>query len=78
MITLKHIRTKREVTKTPQEADIILNNKVTGKDWKIVSKVDQVETPPEVKPRVSISQEAQEVREKKSTKNNANRERVIK
>jgi hypothetical protein len=74
---LQHIRLKNTITVTNKQAQQILSNKVSGHEWRVISAVDKVEDPPEVK-RVSISEKTQEVNQEKSTNNNANRKRSIK
>lgn len=53
MITLEHISSKRRITKTNRDAQTILNGPL-GHKYKVVSQ-DKVETPPEVKEKVSLN-----------------------
>lgn len=69
MVTIQHKTSKRKLHKTRHEADIILNNKITGNDWKEIAETPEAAAPPEVK-KVSIKEEAQEVHPKKPTKKN--------
>jgi hypothetical protein len=73
MVTLVNTRTKQKVTKSRHEADVILGNKVTGSDWKVVSETTEVAAPLESVKKVSISEKAPEAKSEKPTKkNNAN------
>jgi hypothetical protein len=73
VVTLQHIRTKKIITKSNDKAELILNNKVTGHEWKVL-KATKVVAPAEVV-KVSISEKTQDKDEKPNKQNNANRKR---
>jgi hypothetical protein len=60
MITIYNNRSKRTLTKTNKDANIILNNKVYGHEWSVV-KGTETKDVAETKERVSITETPKEV-----------------